>query len=321
MKHTKKAILVAVALVAAGLVIAFGGMAAMNFNFNKMNTLRFTTNTYSVDESFTNISIETAECDIRFLPSEDDSCKVVCEESKEIFHSVSVKNNTLTIDRTDARQWYKRIVGIYWGDMTITVFLPQTAYKSLSVLNVSGNTTIPEDFSFTVAKIRSTSGDIDFLAPVEKDLSLKTVSGNLHAEGTNPKNLDAQSTSGDIDYADSIVSDDMTIDTVSGKIRCSNVSASGDINMETTSGKVTLSGVTAAKTIQIETVSGNIELKSCDADSLWLKSTSGKVSGTLLTEKKFLTDTTSGKVNVPGSASGGKCEIKTTSGNIQFEIE
>lgn len=321
MKNTKKAIMAAVILVAAGLAIAFGGMAAMNFDFNKMNTLHFTTNTYSVDESFTNISIETAECDIRLLPSEDDSCKVVCEESKEIFHTVSVKNNTLTIDRTDARKWYKRIVGIYWGDMTITVYLPQTAYASLSVLNVSGNTAIPEDFTFTDAKIRSTSGNIDFLAPVEKDLSLKTVSGNLHAEGTNPKSLDAQSTSGDIDYADSIVSDDMTIDTVSGKIRCSNVSASGDINMETTSGKVTLSGVTAAKAIQIETVSGNIELKSCDADTLWLKSTSGKVSGTLLTKKKFLTDTTSGRINVPQSSSGGKCEIKTTSGNIQFEIE
>lgn len=281
MKHTKKMIQAAVALVAAGLVIAFGAMAAMDFDFNKMNTLHFATNTYSIDKSFTDISIETAECDIRLLPSEDDSCRVVCEESKEIFHSVSVKNNTLTIDRTDARQWYKRIVGIYWGDMTITVYLPQTAYESLSVLNVSGNTTIPEDFSFTDAKIRSTSGDIEFLAPVEKDLSLKTVSGNLHAEGTNPKSLDAQSTSG----------------------------------------RVTLSGVTATKAIQIETVSGNIKLEGCDADSLWLKSTSGNVSGTLLTKKKFLTNTTSGRVNVPASTSGGKCEIKTTSGNIQFEIE
>lgn len=321
MKNTKKAILAAVALIAAGLVIAFGGMTTMNFDFNKMNTLHFVTNTHSVDETFTNISIETAECDIRLLPSENDSCIVVCDESKEIFHSVSVKNNTLIIDRTDARKWYKRIVGIYWGDMTITVYLPQTAYESLSVLNVSGNTVIPEDFSFTDAKIRSTSGDIDFLAPVEKDLSLKTVSGNLHAEGTNPKSLDAQSTSGDMDYADSIVSGDITIDTVSGKIRCSNVSVSGDINMETTSGNVTLSDVTAAKAMQIETVSGDIKLESCDADSLWLKSTSGNVSGTLLTEKKFLTNTTSGRVNVPGSSSGGKCEIKTTSGNIQFEIK
>lgn len=325
MKNTKKAILAAVTLVAAGLVIAFGSLAAMDFDFKKTSTLHFVTNTYPVDETFTNISIEAIMCDIRLLPSEDDSCKVICNDSEEqgkaMFHVVLVENNTLTIVTIDHRTWYNRIVGIYWGDLTITVYLPQTAYESLSVVNVSGKTTIPKDFSFTDAKIRSTSGDIDFLAPVEKDLSLKTVSGNLRAEGTNPKSLDVQSTSGDIDYADSIVSGDMNLDTVSGKIRCSNVSASGDINMETTSGKVTLSGVTAAKAMQIETVSGNIKLESCDADSLRLKSTSGDVSGTLLTEKKFLIDTTNGRVNVPASASDSKCKIKTTSGDILFEIE
>lgn len=199
MKNKKKiAILAAIVLVAAGLFLSFGALCAMDFDLNKMNSLKYTTKTYTIDETFSNISLESAECDLRLLPSEDGSCKIVCEESEEIFHSVTVENNTLTIERTDARKWYEHIMGIYWGSMAITVYLPQTEYASLYALSVSGDIAIPEDFSFANAEIHNTSGKVDFLASVENNLSIKTVSGDLHIENANPKSLTTQSTSGKI---------------------------------------------------------------------------------------------------------------------------
>lgn len=276
----KNAILIAVILIVVGLFISFGGLLAMNFDFNKMNTLNFETNTYSVDEGFSHIYVEGAECDVRFRLSEDDSCRVVCNESDKIFHSVEVKDNILKIERTDNRKWYERM-GIYWGRMEIVVYLPQTEYESLYVLSVSGNIDIPNEFSFAEAEIRNTSGDVKFSAAVKNDLSVKTVSGNIEL----------------------------------ANIECQNATAAS------TSGEIVFSKVIAQENMHIESVSGDVDLLKCDADSLWIKTTSGDVSGTLLTEKKFITDTVSGDIDVPKSTFGGKCEIKTTSGDIEFTVD
>lgn len=300
MKITKKNIMiVAVILIVAGIFLSFGALASMDFDFNKLNTRSFVTNTYSVDEEFTNISVEGAECDIRLLPSEDASCRVVCNEGDKISHSVTVKDNTVTIDRTDNRKWWERI-GIYWGKMEIAVYLPQTEYESLYALSLSGTIDISEDFSFAEAEIYNTSGDVEFLASVKNNLKIKTVSGEVYVADTSPQNLNVQSTSGEVHVADT---------------------SPKSLNVQSTSGEVTLNSVKVQSVLKAKTVSGDINLRSCDADSLSLKSTSGEISGTLCTKKKFITDTVSGDVDVPKSKSGGKCEIKTTSGDIEFTIE
>lgn len=276
----KNAILIAVILIVVGFFISLGGLFAMGFDFNKMNTLDFVTNTYTLDGGFSNISIKGAECDVRFLLSEDDSCRVVCKEGDKISHSIAVKDNILEIERIDNRKWYE-CVGIYWGRMEIVVYLPQTEYESIYIKSVSGDIAIPKDFSFAEAEIYNTSGDVKFLAAVKNDLSVKTVSGNI--ELTN--------------------------------IECQNATAAS------TSGEIAFSKVIAQGKMHIKSVSGDVDLLKCDADSLWIKTTSGDVSGTLLTEKKFITDTVSGDIDVPKSTSGGKCEIKTTSGDIEFTID
>ncbi len=276
----KNAILIAVILIAVGLFISFGSFLAMGFDINKMNTMDFVTNTYSVDEKFSNISVKGAECDVRLVPSEDAACRVVCNEGDKISHSVTVEDDTLVIERKDNREWYEHI-GIYWGGMEIVVYLPQDEYEAIHVLSVSGDIDIPKEFSFSEAKIDNTSGDVSFSAPVKNELSVKTVSGDM--ELTN--------------------------------IECQSVTATS------TSGEIVFSKVTAQENIHIESVSGDVELLKCDAGSIWIKTTSGEVSGTLCTEKKFIVDTVSGDVDVPKSTYGGKCEIKTTSGDVEFTIE
>ena len=301
MKTNKKIpIITAAALIAAGLFITFGALAAMNFDFTKMNSIKnFETNTYNLEEPFTNITIKGAECDIRFFPSENDSCRIVCKENDKIFHTVSVENNTLTVIRTDNRKWYEHI-GIYWGNAELDVYLPQAEYKTLDIASVSGDIEIPDNFSFTEAQVHNTSGDIDFQAPVKNDLLIKTVSGKIYADGASAESLNIHSTS--------------------GKLHIKNITA-GNLNAQSTSGSITLSKVLVSGDMHIKDVSGKVRLEDCDAGALSIKTVSGNVSGTLLTDKKFLTRTTSGDVDVPQSSSGGKCEIQTTSGDISIAIE
>ena len=301
MKLVKRNLLIAaVASVVSGLLLCFGAFAAMGFDFSRLNTLTFETHTYTVEDPFVNLSVDSVECDVRLLPSEDGSCKVVCRESVQVDHTVRVVDGTLTVERTDHRHWYERIFGFHWGSMEITVYLPESVYETLSVTSVSGDVEVPANFSFTEAKVESTSGDVRFLASVEKDLSVKTVSGDVTVDSVR-------------------VSGTLTAKTVSGDLSLSRITC-GSINAETTSGDVDCTALRASGNLRIKTVSGDVELRNCDGDTLWIKTISGDVSGRLLTEKRFVTDTTSGRVRVPNSASGGTCEVTTVSGDIEFTI-
>lgn len=320
MKSAKKtAIIIAVSFVVVGILLSFGALVAMDFDFTKMNTMTFQSKVYSIEESFTDIFIKDAECDVRLIPTQDGSCTVVCKESDQISHSVTVKNGRLTVERTDLRKWYERI-GIYWGETEVLVYLPKTEYDRLSVSDVSGTVEIPKEFSFAQAEIDNTSGDVRFLASVQNKLSIKTVSGDIRIADNACPNVSAESTSGEILLSNMTAAETFRLKTVSGDIRIADI-ACQNVSAESTSGEILLSNVTAAETFRLKTVSGDVELRNCDAADLWIKTTSGEVSGTLLTEKVFLTDTSSGEVSVPKTTSGGKCEIKTTSGDIEIEIK
>ncbi len=320
MKSSKKiAIIVVVAVITIGIVLSTCAMFAMGFDFTKLNTVSFETNTYSIDNEFTSISVNGAECDIRLIPSEDEICKVVCQESDKISHTVDVKNNKLMIERRDNRKWYEYI-GIYWGRMEISIYLPQGEYEELYALNLSGDIVIPENFTFGTADIQSTSGNVSFEATVSGELSAKTTSGDVYIGNAAPGKLTAVSTSGNITVKNVVSQGSVQAEAVSGDIELSGVRCQ-NISVSTTSGDVDVSDTVTSESIQAESVSGNLEFYKCDAASLRLKTSSGDVSGTLLTQKQFLTETTSGDVDVPRASSGGKCEVMTTSGDIDFEIE
>ncbi|MGN1082887.1 MAG: DUF4097 family beta strand repeat-containing protein, partial [Candidatus Avispirillum sp.] len=111
---------------------------------------------------------------------------------------------------------------------------------------------------------------------------------------------------------------DIKLETVSGSIEIEDADCRS-FTAASTSGEITLERVTAKADIDIKSTSGEVELKRSDAASLKIVTVSGDVSGTLLSEKTFITDTVSGDVNVPRATSQNICEIKTTSGSIDFE--
>ncbi len=333
---TVRIALICIVLGCAIFLIAFAGTG---FDLSQLNTMKFKTNTYDVNESFSHIRVEGAECDIRIVPSPTDMCRVVCTEGDKIFHTVTVRDDTLTVTRTDQRRWYEHI-GIYWGAMAITLELPARAYGKLELQSASGAITVPDGFTFSQAEIKTASGEIDYAAATDRGLTLKTVSGDLTAGGVTAEYLDARSTSGDVSIHSVETQGDLSVQTVSGEIELENANAqdasvsstSGSIaltrvrtaaqmNIHAVSGDVKLTDTVAAGPMDVETVSGDITLEHSDAQILWIKSTSGDVSGSLLTDKWFLTHTTSGDVRLPNSSSqAGTCEITTTSGDIHVQI-
>lgn len=233
-----------------------------------------------IDESVCDVSVNDAECDIRVLPAEDGVCKIMCKESDGVTYRIETEDGKLTIERLDHRRWYERI-GVCWTDMEIVLYLPEGEYGAFQAQSVGGNIDIGERLGFGTVEIQSTSG-------------------NIAAEGATMR-------------------DSLILDTVSGNIQLSGVRC-GCLALNTTSGETNLQNVIAEAEIRIESVSGDMRLDACDGASLRLKSGSGGVFGTLLTEKTFSVKTVSGETEIPDSNFGGECEISTVSGDISFTI-
>ena len=70
----------------------------------------------------------------------------------------------------------------------------------------------------------------------------------------------------------------------------------------------------------MESDTGRIELLGFDAEEIFIETDTGDVFGTLLTEKVFIAESDTGDVSVPKTASGGRCEIISDTGNIEIEI-
>ena len=358
MKKAKKiAIIVAVSMMAVGLITVVGSLAFVRFDATKLDTKEWETKTYAVEDSFTNITIQGKDAAVFLVPATDGKCKVVCTENEVIYDKVAVVDNTLTIERVDESKWYNNI-GVHFGEIEITVYLPENEYEALFIDNSGGRIDVPGDFTFSEAEVKNSSGKINFMADATGALKVENTSGGIYVGDNSVGSLSVNGTSGSIEVMSVIATGDVEVAGSSGgigvtEVECANLSAenvsgtmrlykiaatgdvsvngtSGSLNIESvecknltgsdSSGKIYCTNVVASGDMKLENISGGISLSACDAANLKLNTTSGSIRGTLLSEKIFMANSVSGSVDVPKTTGGGVCEASTTSGSINLSI-
>ena len=336
----KAALIIALCLIAAGLVLGGLALAANQFRPEKLTkqTSSLKEVNYSVDEPFTALDIHGVSGDVRLLPSADGRCRVECMENEEQTHRVEVRGGTLYVERQVHQQIGVTFSFGFSERDYIHIYLPESDYEKLILETTSGDADCPADFSFGAANLSATSGDISFRSGVEGALAVSANSGEVEIEGVSPASLSVSATSGNIRVV-GVDAGSLSLSATSGDITLENATLSGEGRLKTTSGdqrleKVSCASLTAESSsgtkrftdvlasgeLRSDSTSGDLTLQRCDADSLYLHATSGEVRGSLRTEKVFFTDTSSGSMKVPQSMSGGKCEVHTTSGDIQLTV-
>ena len=278
-KSTKIWLITATSLVALGCIMFSVAMTKIHWDFTKLSTVKYETNTYEVTDDFNSISMLTDTADILFVQSDDKICKVVCYEMSDMKHTTTVQNNTLTINVTDEREWYDHI-GITLGSPKITVYLPKTEYDSLAIKEDTGDIEVPKDFKFGTIDIATSTGDI-------------TIAGVT-------------------------CEDDIVINVSTGKTNLTDIKCKSFISAGST-GDISLKNVIATEKFSIERSTGDVKFDACDATEIWVETDTGDVTGKLLSEKIFITQTSTGDVHVPKSTNGGKCEITTSTGDIHLK--
>lgn len=274
-----------------------------------------------VNNKISNIEIQSGSAEVRVLPAADGVCRVQCTESANQKYQVLLEEDTLHVERRS--KW--TLFPITLQEDYIRVWMPEREYESLWIKSSSGGVSIPEGLCFHTALIDSSSGSVNFTADVTGELNIHASSGGVNVSGTSPKKLlFVHASSGGVSLSD-MEPGEISLDLSSGSlklehVRCDSLAAGNS------SGSVKLKDVIAKGEIRLNCVSGSVKLDDCDAAQLYIKCTSGSVSGHLLTDKTYKLSSVSGSISAPSasapptdSAAVGVCEVHTTSGSIHFD--
>ena len=332
------AVIIAILLIVAGIAISCAALVMTDFSFDSFATETFEETTHTVDGDFVHILIAAEEHDINVLPSADGECKIVCDESKVQKLEYGLDGDALVIKVVDGREWYEHI-GIFSEGAELTLYLPEKSYTSLTAATDTGDITVSEELTFIRSSVATLTGGINFRAKVADSLDLAASTGNITATEQTLISLGATTSTGRIVLENVKAIGRITLETNTGRTELHSVEAGGitskgttgdillknvyvenDVNIKRSTGDVTLTSVIAGA-FEIETSTGDVKLNSSDAENIRIETDTGKVEGTLLTEKIFVTDSSTGNIRVPSTTSGGTCKIRTSTGDIIITIE
>ena len=317
-KTTKIWLIIASSLILVGCIIFGGVMTLFKWDFTKLQTAKFETKQYDIHENYKNVSIVTDTADIVVAPCKNEKHAVVCYEQKNAKHLVSVKDDTLVIEVADTRKWYERLE-MTFGKPNITVYIPQGDYGSLSINSSTGDVEISKEFKFERMDILESTGNVSIHASASDAVKIKTSTSNIRLQNASAGSLELSVSTGEIMVSNVICEGDANMNVSTGKtdltdMACKNLISSGN------TGDISLNHVIAAEKLSIKRSTGDVRFSGSDAAEIFVQTDTGNVLGVLLTDKVFITQTDTGRVNVPKTVNGGKCEISTDTGDIRIDV-
>lgn len=291
-------IIIALCCVIIGTIIFVSGMSKIDWNFKKLGSYNFETNAYEIVDEFNKIEINAKTANINFQLAEDGECKVVCYENKKEKHLTSVDNGVLKINYTNEKRWYDYL-HILSNSPKITVYLPDLDNITLTIKVSTGDVKLPSDFTFESISISGSTCHVKCYASSINQTKIHVSTGDIIIENATAKNYDLHVSTG---YAKIT------------NVNCENIVSTGS------TGDIKLNNVIASEKISIERSTGKVKFYRCDANELKIITSTGDVEGTLLSDKVFIVKSNTGDIDVPSSITGGRCEITTSTGDIEVRV-
>lgn len=319
-RSTILSLIVAASLMTLAVIVFIVGMTMAKFKFSAglFTTSSYETVTHEITDELTDISINALTSDVEILPSEDGVARVVSLEHTKLKNTVEVIDGALTIKSEDTRRWIDHIDIVNTEYPKISIYLPSEHYGALSVDLSTGDIRV-EDFSFASINIELTTGDVECLASSDAELNIHTTTGDIGISGASAASMSLKTTSGDVNIFEISCDGDIHMKSTTGSSVLTNVSCK-NLSIEGGSGDTKMKSTVASESMIIDKTTGDVKLDACDAGALNIKLTTGDVEGTLLSDKIFVTHTTTGDIDVPSSTQGGTCEVSTTTGDIDIDV-
>ena len=302
--------IICVLLIISLFLICFA--ACSFFNIQKAKPVE---NTYTFEEDFSSVRVDVSECDVFFLPTQDEKCTVECHETDLFKHNAKVENGTLSVER-------EKSVGIAYNAnglvLQIKIYLPKTAYEKIEVNTSSANVNVDKSFVLNNLDVKTSSGDISVFAIVEQNANFRTSSGDITTDGFSAADLKINTSSGDVNLKKTSASA-CRVNTSSGNVRLNDVSCQSNFSFDTSSGDLIINKF-KSQNLTVETSSGDISAAELNCVDLTIKTSSGDVELGLVSGKIFNVRSSSGKLEYPYSSGSGTCNVTTSSGDVKITI-
>lgn len=236
-KATKVWLIIATVLFLIGTMIIVGDLVMVKFDFSKIGTTKYETNTYDIQEDYKNIKIVTNTANVTLVPSEDGKDMVVCEEEKSMKHLVEVKDDTLFIQMEDTRKWYEHI-GVNFGISKITVYLSKEIYDTLSIKTSTGKVSV-ENVSADSLDITVSTGKVQVTDVTCKgDIKIEASTGKVIITNSKSKNVISKGSTGDLTLKNVLATEKFSIQRSTGNVKLEKSDAL-EIYIKTSTGNVT----------------------------------------------------------------------------------
>lgn len=335
-KTVKNWLIAALALILAGAAMFTTALALCGWDITKLGTVDYVETTLEPSGDFENISINVYTTDLRLLPSEDGKCRIVCYEDEKISHTAEVKDGTLVIDTNDTRKWFT--VSLSFKSTTMEVYLPKSEYEYLDIRTDTGAVYLPNNCTFESINIDGNTGAVSCHSSAKGDVDIELDTGALVVSNVSAGSMKLKTDTGIIELSGSTVAENIDVASATGFVSLENITCvslrakadtgrvsldgvtCSDLHAETDTGSIALENVVGSGKFELISDTGHIDLNGCDAAELYIETDTGSVSGELLTDKIFFAESDTGRVSVPKSMTGGRCEIKTDTGSIEMEV-
>ena len=150
-------------------------------------------------------------------------------------------------------------------------------------------------------------------------MQIETSTGDIQVKNATVGELDISVSTGDITVSKVVCTGEIKIVVTTGDTELTSVSCKS-FSSQGSTGDLELEKVIAEERLFIKRNTGDVEFDGCDAGEIFVQTTTGDVEGSLLSGKRFVANSRTGKVQVPKPVEGGTCEIQSDTGDIILRV-
>ena len=193
-------------------------------------------------------------------------------------------------------------------------------YSTLIIEESTGDIEITPYFKFKTVDVSVSTGDVTCYASATERVKIEGSTGDICVENISAGEVDITVSTGKVTVSNVTCTGDVSVNVSTGKtvmtdVVCQNMDSNGS------TGKISLQNVAASGTLSIKRSTGDVHFDGCDAAEIYVTTDTGSVTGTLLSEKVFIAASDTGRIDVPKTVTGGRCEITTDTGDIRLSVK
>lgn len=317
-KSWKILFIIGASLATLGALLFVTVFAISGWDITKLSDKKHETNSYTFTDSVSSIAINSDTADITIVPSFESYVKVVCEESEDEKHTVSVKNGTLSISLVES-EWYEYISVFSFGETKITVYLPIQEYGKLSITEHTGDVEISKDFKFESIDITASTGSVKCYASASKQINITTSTGDMLLSDLSAGSLDLKTSTGHVSVSSLLCSEGLSLKVNTGDATLQNISCKSFTSSGST-GDLSMKNLIAKDKMSIERDTGDVTLDRCDANEIEINTSTGDVKGSVRSDKTFFVQSDTGRVTAPETVSDQICRVTCSTGDIDLVV-